>query len=68
MRSAYAYTAERMTTIERRLSALRAQVSGGVEMAQKTTSEAEQNLRQRKKEVAREKAKARRQKIKEALF
>jgi vacuolar-type H+-ATPase subunit H len=68
MRAAYAYTAERMTAIERSLGALRDQVSGGVDMAQKTTSEAEKNLRQRKKEASREKARARRQKIKEALF
>ena len=68
MRAAYAYTAERMTAIERNLGALRDQVSGGAKMAQQTTSEAEKNLRQRKKEASREKAKARRQKIKEALF
>ncbi len=68
MRDAYAYTTERMTAIERSLGALRDQVSGGVEMAQKTTRDAEKNLRQRQKEVSREKAKARRQKIKEVLF
>jgi hypothetical protein len=68
MRAAYTYTAERMAAIERSLGALRNQVSAGVEMAQKTTREAEKNLRQRQQEPPREKTKTRRQKIKEALF
>lgn len=68
MREAYEYAAERMSAIERRLSALRDQVSDGVEIAQKTTKEAEKNLRQSRKEVSRGKARERRQKIKEALL
>jgi vacuolar-type H+-ATPase subunit H len=68
MREAYTYAAERMTAIESNLRELRDQIGGGLDVAQKTTRVAERNLRQRQKEVSREKAKARRQKIKEALF
>ena len=63
MREAYAYTAERMAAIERSLSALRDRVHEGLDVAQKTTKEAEKNLRQRQKEVSHEKAKERRQKL-----
>ena len=65
MRAAYAYTAERMTAIERSLGALRAQVAEGLEVAQQTTRDAEKNLRQRKQEVSREKARERRQQRKQ---
>ncbi len=68
MRAAYGYTTERMTEVERSLRALRDQVGEGREAAQKTTRDAEKNLRQSKKEVSREKARARRQRIKQALF
>jgi hypothetical protein len=68
IREAYAYTAERMTAIERSLSTLRAQVGEGVAVAQRTTRDAEKNLRQRQKEVSREKARARRQRIKQVLL
>lgn len=68
MRAAYGYTTERMTEIERSLRALRDQVGEGRETAQKTTRDAEKNLRQSRKEVSREKARARRQRIKQALF
>jgi hypothetical protein len=68
MREAYAYSAERMKAIERSLGTLRSQVEEGLVIAQKTTRNAEKNLRQREKEASREKARERRQKIKEALF
>lgn len=68
MRAAYAYTVERMTAIERSLTQLRSQVGEGLEVARKTTRVTERSLHQRQKEVSREKARERRQKIKEALF
>ncbi|HEU5368676.1 MAG TPA: hypothetical protein VFU69_09435 [Ktedonobacterales bacterium] len=67
MREAYAYAAERMTAIERSLKELRDQIGEGRDVAQKTSRGAEKNLRQRQRETSREKAKARLQKIKEAL-
>jgi hypothetical protein len=68
MRLAYGYTTERMTEVERSLRALREQVGEGRTVAQKTTKDAEKHLRQSKKEVSREKARTRRQRIKQALF
>jgi len=68
MRAAYAYTVERMTAIERSLTQLRSQVGEGLEVTRRTTRVAERSLHQRQKEVSREKARERRQKIKEALF
>ncbi|HEY7356449.1 MAG TPA: hypothetical protein VH590_08275 [Ktedonobacterales bacterium] len=68
MREAYTYAAERMAAIERSLKALRDQVGEGLDVAQKTSRGAEKNLRQRQRETSREKAKARRQKVKEALL
>ncbi|HEY7348967.1 MAG TPA: hypothetical protein VH599_11710 [Ktedonobacterales bacterium] len=68
MRGAYAYTAQHMTTIERSLDKLRAQVGEGLEIARRTTRNAEKSQRQRQKEFSREKARDRHQKIKQALF
>lgn len=68
MRAAYAYTVERMTAIERSLTQLRSQVGEGLDVTRKTTRVTERSLHQRQKEVSREKARERRQKIKEALF
>lgn len=68
MRAAYAYTVERMTAIERSLTHLRSQVGEGLEVTRKTTRVTERSLHQRQKEGSREKARERRQKIKEALF
>jgi len=68
IREAYTYSVERMTEIERSLHKLRSQVGEGREAAQKTIKDAEKARRQRRKEISREKKKARRGQVKRALF
>ncbi len=60
IREAYAYTAQRMRAIEHSLSTLRSQIGEGLAVTRKTTRETEKHLRQRQKEAARQKSRARR--------
>ncbi len=68
IREAYAYSVERMTEVERSMNKLRSQVGEGLEVAQKEIKDAEKAHHQRRKEIAREKKKERREQVKRALL